>query len=232
MSVGFDIISDLYLNAEESFNWENKATSLYLIIAGNISDDLLTIRQTLRHLSKFYQGIFYISGFLEHPSIHVATDRYQEISDICREIRNVAYLYKHVVIINGVAVMGVTGWYGNIEKLNTLSHVHLTAHNIDDISYMNTTLSKLQLHVDVKKIISVTNCVPNPELYFGEMPPNLGELIVPNTVLAKDTENKISHWVYGTYNKPSEKIINNVNYISNGYFKRRPYWPKRIEVNV
>lgn len=231
MAVGFDVISDLYLNADESFNWENKPTSLYLIIAGNISEDLLVVRQTLRHLSKLYQGIFYISGFLEHPSIYLANDRYKEISDICGQIRNVAFLYKHVVIINGIAIMGATGWYGNIEKLNTLSHAHLTAQNFDDTSYMSTTLNKLQIHVDVKKIITVTNCVPDPTLYYGELPMNVGDLVVPNTILAKDTENKISHWVYGTYNKPSEKKVDNINYISNGYFKRRPYWPKRIEVD-
>ena len=52
-TIGFDLISDLNLSPEDSFNWEGKATSLYCIIAGNISEDLRTIKQTLSHLSKF-----------------------------------------------------------------------------------------------------------------------------------------------------------------------------------
>jgi hypothetical protein len=35
MKIGFDLISDLNLSPNDSFNWENKATSLYCIIAGN-----------------------------------------------------------------------------------------------------------------------------------------------------------------------------------------------------
>ena len=65
-TIGFDLISDLNLYPEDSFNWEGKATSLYCIIAGNISEDLRTIKQTLSHLSKFYQGIFYTLGSLEY----------------------------------------------------------------------------------------------------------------------------------------------------------------------
>ena len=65
MTIGFDVISDLFLTPEESFNWEGKATSLYCVIAGNISNDVKVITQTLRHLSRFYQGIFYIDGYHE-----------------------------------------------------------------------------------------------------------------------------------------------------------------------
>ena len=53
MNIGFDVISDLNLDAEDSFDWEGKATSLYLIIAGNISSDLRVIHQTLVHLSRY-----------------------------------------------------------------------------------------------------------------------------------------------------------------------------------
>lgn len=232
MTVGFDIISDLNLDAEESFNWEGKATSLYLILAGNISDDLRVIRQTLLHLSKFYQGIFYIPGTLEHPSMHLVKHRYEEISEICKEIRNVAYLYKHVVIVNGVAILAATGWYGHKCQEDTLSYLHLQAQNFEDISYLSETLTKLQLHVDVKKIIAVTNCVPSKEFYFGENPSTSEEMSSPITVLEKDTERKISHWIFGTYNKPSIKVSNNITYINNGYFKSRPYWPRRIEVKI
>ena len=55
--IGFDVISDLNLSAEDSFNWEGKATSLYCIVAGNVSSDLRTVLQTLTHVGRFYQGV-------------------------------------------------------------------------------------------------------------------------------------------------------------------------------
>ena len=57
--IGFDVIGDLNLSINDSFNWENKATSLYCIVAGNISTNLRVVRQTLLHLGQFYQGVFY-----------------------------------------------------------------------------------------------------------------------------------------------------------------------------
>ena len=68
MNIGFDIISDLYLNPDEKFDWDGKATSLYCVIAGGISNDLLTIRNVLNNLGKYYQGVFYVPGTLEYEN--------------------------------------------------------------------------------------------------------------------------------------------------------------------
>ena len=119
MKIGFDVISDLNLDAEDEFNWEGKPTSLYLIVAGNISDNLRVVHQTLLHLSRFYQGVFYISGSLEHDSMHSVKHRHEELARLCKTMSNVAYLHKHVVIINGVAILGCNGWYGNKIELDT-----------------------------------------------------------------------------------------------------------------
>ena len=66
--IGFDIIGELFINPNDSFNWENKATSLYCIVTGNISSDMRVLVQVLAHLSKFYQGIFYVPGKLEYET--------------------------------------------------------------------------------------------------------------------------------------------------------------------
>ena len=89
-TIGFDLISDLNLSPDDSFDWEGKATSLYCIIAGNISEDLRTIKQTLSHLSKFYQGIFYTLGSLEYHNTGDVAKRTGEIHKTCRNIRNLA----------------------------------------------------------------------------------------------------------------------------------------------
>ena len=233
MNIGFDVISDLNLGAEDSFNWENKATSLYLIIAGNISDDLRVIHQTLLHLSKFYQGIFYVAGSLEHESMHFVKNRYLEINQICKSIHNVAFLHRHVVVINGVAILGTNGWYGsNIDTPTSLERLHLHAQHVEDISYIGSSLEKLQLHLDVKKVIVVTHCVPGPNLYFGEQPDIIADQIPLTQILGHDLEHKVSTWVYGSYNKNVDTTIDNINYINNSYYNRRPYWPKRIDIEV
>jgi hypothetical protein len=226
MEVSFDIISDLYLNPEDNFNWEGKSTSLYCIVAGNVSSDLRTLFITISHLSKFYQGIFYIPGVLEYTGAVSFEDRTKEILNIFKPLNNIAILYHHVVIIDKVAVLGANCW--SLEnKTNILDN---TMYRLEDIAYLNRSVQKLQTHLDVKNIILVTNAVPKKELYFGEEPNQYTDHVYPELCLNKDTEFKITHWVYGTYDKSVETNINNITYINNSYYKRKPYWPKRVTV--
>lgn len=233
MNIGFDVISDLNLDAEDSFDWENKATSLYLIIAGNISNDLRVIHRTLVHLSHYYQGVFYIPGSLEHDSMHFVKNRYKEIEQLCKPLKNVSCLYKYVVIINGIAILGLNGWYGNKTSLDTtLEKLHLHSQHVEDVSYLGASLKRLQLHLDVKKIIVVTHCVPSSDLFFKENPVEIEDQIPLVQVLGNDTEHKVCNWIYGSYNKNVDTTINDINYINNSCYNKNPYWPKRINVEV
>jgi hypothetical protein len=228
--IGFDLISDLNLSPEDSFNWEGKATSLYCIIAGNISEDLRTIKQTLLHLSKFYQGIFYTLGSLEYHHTIDVHKRTEEIHKICKHIHNVAVMHHHVVVVDGIAIAGANGWYGNTVDTDPLVEVLLEQCRNEDLLYLKNTIERLQKHLDVKKIVIVSNSVPSVELYFGEEPEAIQNQLNLGIAMLVDTESKISHWLYGTYGKIVDTNINNVNYVNNGYFGRKPYWPKRIEI--
>lgn len=228
MKIGFDVISDLRLSPEDSFNWEGKATSLYCLIPGNISSDLRTIKQTLLHLSRFYQGVFYSIGTVEYENTTNIEQRTTEILNVCRSVKNVAILHHHVVIIEGIAIAGANGWYGYAstdEQKNVMDD-----HRLEDIGYLKNTIERLQMHIDVKKIIVVSSSVPAPELYFGEEPSDVNSQFNLSLVLMSDTEKKVSNWVYGTYGKAVDTTIGNINYVSNGYFNRKPYWAKRIEL--
>lgn len=224
--IGFDVISDLHLSPEDNFNWEGKATSLYCIVAGNISKDLRTIHQTLSHLSHFYQGVFYTIGTLEYEDVAEISVRTEEISRLCRSIRNTALLHNNVVIIDGVAIMGANCWYGHRRPDDS----HADMRQFEDVSYLGHSLEKLQLHMDVKKIVIVTNSVPDPGLYFGEEDAEIYNQLSPSICLSQDTECKVTHWVFGTYNKTVDTTLSGINYINNSYYKRRPYWAKRITV--
>jgi len=230
MKLGFDVISDLKLTPDDSFNWEGKATSLYCIIAGNISSDLRTIVLTLSHLTKFYQGVFYVIGQLEYEGSKDIEARTNEILKATKRIKNLAVLHHHVVIIDGVAILGCNGWYGIDSETSGGISDELLAHQVEDVFYLKNSVEKLQKHLDVTKIFLVTSSVPGSELYFGEEP-NISDIeLAPNLALSADTQSKITNWIFGTYKKTVDTSISGINYVCNPYGKRNPYWAKRLEV--
>lgn len=199
--IGFDIISDLNLKPDDSFNWENKATSLYCIVAGNISTNLRTVIQVLLHLSSKYQGVFFVPGKLEYETADNFARRTEELSSIAQGIPNLVMLYQNVIVVDGVAILGSNGW-GNIGSSLDSRNLAMTSAKYEDFTYLVKCLGKLQKHLDVKKIVVVTSAVPNEELYFGEKPDDVVDQIPLNEILSADTEKKVTHWVFGTYNKP------------------------------
>jgi hypothetical protein len=230
MKIGFDIISDLNLGPDEHFDWEGKATSLYCIIAGNISNDLRTIHQILLHLSHYYQGVFYTAGTLEYEGVSNIPTRTNEIHNLCKTIRNVAYLHNHVVILDGIAIVGTNGWFVTDYSQSLLSPIDIENERYEDIGYLGNSIEKLQLHLDVKKIVIISHSVPGHELMFGEEPDDIYSIAPLKLALIKDLEAKVTHWIYGQYNKSVDTVIDNINYINNSYYKRNPYWAKRIEI--
>jgi hypothetical protein len=230
MKIGFDIISDLCLTPEDNFSWEGKATSLYCVIAGNISRDLKTIRKTLAHLGQYYQGIFYCLGSLEYEDCLDISSRTDEILKVCNTQRNVAVLHQHVVIVESVAILGINGWYGNTAPADPLTEIQLEVLRNEDIIYLKSSLERLQRHLDVKTIMLVSNSVPGPELFFGQEPVHAKDQLPVDIALIADTENKVTHWAYGTYDKNVDLVRGKINYINNSCYRRPSYYPKRIEV--
>ena len=230
MKIGFDIISDLCLTPEDNFNWDGKATSLYCVIAGNISRDLKTIRKTLAHLGQYYQGIFYCLGSLEYEDCLDISSRTDEILKVCNTQRNVAVLHQHVVIVESVAILGINGWYGNTAPADPLTEIQLEVLRNEDIIYLKSSLERLQRHLDVKTILLVSNSVPGPEMHFGQEPVHAKDQLPIDIALIADTENKVTHWAYGTYNKSVDIVRGKINYVNNASYRRPSYYPKRIEV--
>lgn len=228
MIFGFDIISDLNLTSPDNFSWEGKPTSLFCIVAGNVSSDLKTVHHVLRQLSATYQGVFFIDGSLENPDIHFKDARVSDLAKICNSIPNVVYMHNNVVVVDGIALVGLNGWFDNYQVNSDDERFQLKCNRYEDTVYLERTLDKLQLHVDVKRIVIVSNCVPSAKLYYGET--TLSDSDSPIDVLHSDTENKIVYWVFGTHKKIVDTTINSINYVNNPKHDREPYYPKRIEV--
>ena len=226
--ISFDIISDLYLSPDDSFNWEGKATSLYCIIAGNISSDTRTLLLTLSHLSKFYQGVFFVTGQYDCENKHDIEEYNVRLSSALNQLPKVTCLYENVVIIDGLAILGVNGWCGEIKR-TTVDHYESAK---IDLTYLYRSIQKLQKHLDVKKIMIVSSGVPGKNLYFGEEPIEVDLQIPLQSTLAGDTENKVTNWIYGTYEKNVDTVIEGVHYVNNPYYKKNPYWAKRITIAI
>jgi hypothetical protein len=228
MIIGFDIVSDLNLSIDDDFNWEDKATSLYCIVAGNISSDLAMVQTVLDKLSNCYQGVFFIEGALEHSSVITRERRIQELDEICIGLKNVIYLHDNVVVLNEIAIIASNGWHGNYTPKNKMAEIELIVAGYEDVSYLCSTVHRLQVHSEVQHILMISSSVPTEKLYYGEAP-NMYETSPLTDVLEYDTEKKISHWVFGTYGKIVDTVIDNINYINNPSDGRDPYYAKRIE---
>jgi hypothetical protein len=231
MEIGFDVISDLRLSPNDSFKWNNKATSLYCIVAGNLSSDTRTIIQTLGHLSKCYQGVFYIPGPLEYQDIEDVEYKTEELIAICELLDNVAILYHNVAMIDGVAVVAINGW-GELPEEYNVENIQRLHEREDDYVYLIKAIEKLQKHLDVKKIVIASSIVPKKQLYFGQVTETDLTPMVPKfeSCLLEDTEHKVSHWIFGTYDNVVDVTLNEINYVNNPCYTRKNYWPKRITV--
>jgi len=229
MSLSFDIISDLYLTPNSEFDWNEKPTGLFCLVAGNVSNNIFIVQKVLRHLATVYHGVFYIDGSLENTDVSNRDDRVEEISKICSAIPKVVYLHNQVVVLEGVAIMGINGWYKNYTQHSISDEFQYKSYRYEDLAYLGKTIEKLQLHVDVKKIVVVSNSIPDDSLYLGDGP-KLGDDVSPTYGLNKDTEHKIKTWVFGTYDKEINVTVNNINYLNNPCYDKKPYYPKRIEI--
>lgn len=227
MEISFDIISDLNLSPNDKFVWEDKVTSLFCIVAGNVSSDLITVKKVLTHLSTLYQGVFYIDGALENTNLNEHDDLVHDLHKVCRSINNTVYLHNNIVIFNGVAIIGINGWYGNHHEYTLADNFAIETMRRDDLVYLYNTIKKLQIHGDVKNIVVVSNSVPDKHLYFHEMDGFIDD-ISPSIALKPDTEKKVKTWIFGTYNKMVDTNINGVNYISNPKRQEENYYAKRI----
>jgi len=229
MNLSFDIISDLNLQEGDDLSWEGKATSMFCIIAGNISSETKILHKFLINLSQYYSGIFYIDGALENTSLKDRHIIVHELSNLCHTVNNTVYLHNNIVIFNGIAIVGINGWYGNHVEHTLSDNIDIENHRREDLHYLYSTIQKLQLHGDVKQVVIVSNSVPDRKLYFNEMDGFIDDLS-PSLALKPDTEKKVKYWIFGTYNKMVDTTIEGIRFISNPKRFEKNYWARRLTI--
>lgn len=227
-----DLISDLNLADDEELNWEGKPTSLFCAVAGGISGNLKKVHQVLSHLGSIYRGVLYIDGKAEHHDIHAYETRIQQLKLLCEPIPNVIYLHNHVIILNGVAFVAINGWYNsNYQQLPEVDRVIVDSLRIQDMDYLNKTIRSLQHHHESKRICVISSSLPSEQLTFKDPENDLPDPVGIIMALLNDTNNKVDHWLFGSYNKIIDGTYNNRRYVNNPKFANLPYYPKRIALS-
>lgn len=228
-TAAFDLISDLNLAPNEPFNIADKPSSLFCIVAGNVSSDPNTIKNTIQHLSRIYKGVFYIDGALEHSDLRHYDHNINLLTKITKSFDNVAFLHSNVVVVDSIALLAANCWYGNHHYDDPVDLELANHYRFTDTLYLRNSIQKLQRHIDVKRIVMITSSIPNSELGFHSKT-NLPDPVGPSICLNADTESKVKTWLYGGYEFGADVERFGVRYINNPYRRDQLYWPRRFEI--
>ena len=261
MRFAFDLISDLHLDTWGDFSWEGLATSPVCVVAGDIARDRDLLIQTLKHLGKCYQAVFYIDGNDEHyERLETLGTSYKDLVRKIHRVPNVVYLQDNVVVVDGVAILGTNGWWGfdfdlgiNAEdsahwcrekyNLSETATREIARLSNNDATYMVSSIQRLQKHNDVKKIVMVTHTVPDPALISHDI--TLEGTMKFNTMgnrymmqaAAADTESKIDTWCFGHFHGSVDQTRSGIRFVNNcrgrngTMYSQHVYHPKRIEID-
>lgn len=224
-----DLIHDLQLSKINELDWSDRHTSLYCVVAGNVSSDLDVLRSTLEHLGNNYLGVLYIDGDLEHPDLNQYETTVQSIKKICSDIPNVVYLHRHVVILNNIAFIGINGHVTRKPKNSSEELFLIDECREDDIKYLTHSIEILQNHDQVSQIAIVSASIPTKYLSYGQLQPDTKFDLGPAVTLIADTKKLASTWLFGGYSTEIDTSYKNRRYVNNPS-NSDPYWPKRISL--
>jgi predicted phosphohydrolase len=257
----FDLISDLHVGDLDEFDWEGQPTSLYCIVAGDLAKDRAQLLDCLEHLGKRYKQVFYIDGNTEHKYYWNDMARsYRELEEDIAHIPNITFLNQRVCIANGLAIVGVNGWWTydldpNLDqeqawlfaldqyKISESVGSMLLEYAYKDAHYLATTIERLQEHEEVNKILIVSHTVPMQELikHDSELSDTYIFNLMGNSELAEclqlDKQNKITNWVFGHYHGRVDQAHYNIRFCNNPKGRANdvindPYFPLRIEIEL
>jgi hypothetical protein len=255
MNFAFDLISDLYLEPDQPFDWAGRATSLYCVIAGNISSDRNTLYNTLEHLSDQYEQIFYIDGMLEHTEFldNPIAESYEGLIEIVECFDNILFLHDNIAVVNGVGILATNGWttfnfdptfeesldyfidngdYDNLEAGTIISLAHA------DTMYLKSSIETCQKMHEIENVVVVSNSVPIPALinHDKNLEENHQKSIIGNLgitqCLDSDIQRKIHTWCFGRYDGDMDISILDVRFVNNTAKEKEDaiYYPKRITI--
>jgi hypothetical protein len=257
MAIEFDLISDLHLETPE-FNWENRATSRFCLVLGDIAQDRRVLKHVLANLVENYRMVMYVDGNLELKQYLTDLDQgYQQLKKDLKKIKNLNYMYDNIIVLNDVAFVGCNGWW-NFDFHNQYSQqetehwyqqvvgfpcdpAQISLSSINDVSYLVHSIKKLQHHDEIRHIVIGTHTVPRIDLINHDLSliNNIKLNVMGHDLLDSirnvDYKRKIHTWCFGHYHGRVDRIVEGVRYVNNCQGRQHspymPYYPLRIEID-
>ena len=213
-----------------------KSNSEYLIVAGDISDNLLSSIEYLNEISEYYEKILFVDGNHEH--VHTYPNLYEKkyIDNLINN-NKIIYLSNNPYIINKTVFIGCCGWwdYNNsdktsIEKCNNyfdewIPHFtkndndtfvnNVIKQSIEEFKYLDNNIKKYMNDDSIENIIIVTHTLPSED-FFDDNKDKIELATELNTKLLELTKyNKIKHWIFGHTHTEWHKKVDNIEFICN-----------------
>ena len=232
--MNFDLVSDLHIDQwSEKYNIKyphgevkehpvvfSKTSTDYLIVAGDVSDDINLSISYLNYLSKFYKKILFVDGNHEHVFNYPKLFNHKEISNLISNDK-IIYLSQKPYIINNTLFIGSCGWWDynkenkqNIENAyeyfdNWLTHLdkddsikfidNVIEKSKEEFEYLNETLKKYENDNSIENIVLVTHTVPKIEFCTSNNEYKADDFSTQYNSKYDYLFNykKLTHWIFG-----------------------------------
>ena len=259
-SNNFDICSDLHIDywnprynlkyplskiIDRPFLWENEDRNKYLIVAGNISDDIDTSINYLNNISIYYDYVLFIDGNHEHiekyPSLYSENKIYNKLKYINNN--KLIYLSYTDFKINDTVIIGANGWWDyfnanediikqNLDYFNSwIPHLcetqtlYFTINSItraqNNYNNLIRNIEKYQNDESINNIILVSHTPPcknncNPLNIATEFNHKFDKII-------ESKYSKLNYWIYGHVHTKKIQYLKDIMYICNPRGKPENY---------
>jgi len=263
-----DLVSDLHID-QWSPLYKNKypcgeikdypfeikdSDSKYLIIAGDISDDVNISIEYLNKISEKYEKILFVDGNHEHVNAYPDLYTKEEINKLINN-EKIVYLPNNPYIVNKTVFLGCCGWwdYNNFDKLETelgtkyfkdwISDfsrkknidfmMNVIPRSCEEIMNLIKLIEKYECDETINQIVIVTHTVPKKDYcYFGGDNDSVGTQYNTKYKMILRKTKKITHWLFGHAHNQTDKYdeIDKINYISHP--RGRPEDYNRINYDV
>lgn len=261
--MNFDLLSDLHIDSwdrDKDIDFDGLGTSLYCVVAGDVSRDMLQTRDFLYKLSDHYSQIIFVDGNHEHKQrpYNIESNLYWFSKELSKK-KNITFLHDSTCIIDSTAFVGINGWWsydfmsptiGRNEHIEAFCQSenasYQEAEKILDIAVEQSTalceyVENLSSIDEIDEIVVVTHTCPKKELLNVTRHTDLGSMAkftnsTMDDVLFADTFSKVTTWCFGHYHGHCvDKVIDDIRYISHPRGKPRDnlhaiYYPKLIKL--
>ncbi len=244
--MNIDIVSDLHID-----HWSNdipckypygvkkhfplnviKSDSDYLIVAGDISDDINLSVDYLNYISKYYKKILFVDGNHEHVNNYPNLYDYDTITNLLNNDK-IVFLSKNPYVINKKVFIGCCGWWDycnedqeiikndlkyfnkwikDFKEKESLEFIYnVINRSREEYNILIENLEKYTNNDAIEEIIIVTHTIP--DLKYSDVGSEGSQFNSKFKNVCK--YKKVTNWIFGHTHQKFDEFFNNVKITCN-----------------